>query len=100
MSRAKCKLTALIFGCLFSLDYAAAHSGPLNKLALQACVDKVKSQSCRYEGGHNNLYIGTCQHMPEKLSCVRNQPIQKLSDNQSDIENKHQHEHTNRKPNQ
>ena len=59
--------------------HAHAHSAPLSKAATQACHEKEKSQACHYEGGHADLYIGTCQYVSdENLICVRNQPIQKI----------------------
>jgi len=63
---------------LFTIGYVQAHSGPLNEIALKACDTKSRSQSCQYNGGHQDLYIGTCQYMAEALMCVRNQPIQKI----------------------
>ena len=76
----------------FTLGQANAHSGPLNEIAIKACVSKEKSQMCQYEGGHNDLYIGTCQYMADNLMCVRNQPIQFIE--QSKEKNKLKHEHT------
>ena len=76
----------------FTLGQANAHSGPLNELAIKACAIKEKSQMCQYEGGHNDLYIGTCQYMADQLMCVRNQPIQFIE--QSKEKNKLKHEHT------
>ncbi|WP_413693643.1 hypothetical protein [Psychromonas sp. KJ10-2] len=71
-------LLALGVISLFVSNAALAHSGPLNKLALQACTEKARSQACQYEGVHNDLYIGTCQYMSTALMCVRNQPIQTI----------------------
>jgi len=63
---------------------AAAHSVPLNKEALAACVDKQRSAACRYQGHHEDLYIGTCQYASdEKLICVRNKPIQSTASGQA-----------------
>ncbi len=76
----------------FLMGYANAHSGPLNELAIKACAIKEKSQMCRYEGGHNDLYIGTCQYMADQLMCVRNQPIKFIEQNKE--KNKLKHEHT------
>ena len=54
-----------------------AHSLPLNKMAVKACQEKTRSQTCQYSGHHDDLYIGTCQFASEKkLICVRNKPIQ------------------------
>jgi len=65
---------------LFFLSYSGfsyAHGGGLDKSALAACDTKKKSQECKYEGHHNDLYIGTCQYASEDLLiCVRNKPIQ------------------------
>jgi len=69
-----------------------AHSGPLNAIAVKACANKVKSQSCRYEGGHNDLYIGSCQYMADDLMCVRSQPIQKINEEITSPANSHKHE--------
>ena len=69
---------------LLTASVAHAHSGPLNKVAVEVCAQKVKSQACQYEGGHSDLYIGTCQYMSETdLICVRNQPIQKIEPDNS-----------------
>ena len=73
-----------------------AHSAPLDTQALNACKQKEKSQSCQYQGHHDDLYIGTCQLVDDKnLTCVRNQPIQKLDENAkvSDADNKSDHDH-------
>lgn len=62
---------------LLTGSYAHAHSGSLNGAALQACEMKGRLQPCQYQGGHNDLFIGTCQLVSEEdLICVRNQPIQ------------------------
>jgi hypothetical protein len=58
-----------------------AHSAPLDTQALDVCKLKEKSQSCQYQGHHNDLYIGTCQLVDDQnLTCVRNQPIIKLGE--------------------
>ncbi|RVU84617.1 hypothetical protein EOL70_10170 [Leucothrix sargassi] len=67
-------LAAASFLCI---GVASAHSGAPNGAALLACEAKERSQACQYEGAHSDLYIGTCQYMPDRLLCVRNQPIQK-----------------------
>lgn len=72
-------------------SYVNAHSGPLNAIAVKACNEKEKSDACEYEGGHNDLYIGTCQYMASALMCVRNQPIQKVEPNMSGPDEKHTH---------
>ena len=84
-------LLALGVISLFVSNAALAHSGPLNKLALQACTEKARSQACQYEGVHNDLYIGTCQYMSSALMCVRNQPIQKIEDEQPASDQTHEH---------
>ncbi|WP_299263164.1 hypothetical protein [uncultured Psychrosphaera sp.] len=62
-----------------TINTANAHSSSLNKIALEVCKQKERSQACQYNGGHNDLYIGTCQYISEHdLTCVRNQPIQKV----------------------
>ena len=77
---------------LLSASTAYAHSGSLNKIAVDVCKQKQKSQSCQYEGGHNDLYIGTCQLMSETdLICVRNKPIQKIESANTDSEKAHKH---------
>jgi hypothetical protein len=63
---------------LLLVNNAYAHSIPLNKIAVKACENKARSATCEYEGGHHDLYIGTCQHMSSDLICVRNQPIKKI----------------------
>ena len=65
---------------LLTTSYAQAHSGPLNEIAIKACAAKERSQACQYEGGHNDLYIGSCQYMSSTLMCVRSQPIQIIDD--------------------
>ncbi|WP_166425576.1 hypothetical protein [Paraglaciecola sp. 20A4] len=72
-------------------ESAHAHSGPLNVIALNACQEKAKSDACEYEGGHNDLYIGTCQYMATALMCVRNQPIQKVTPKKSGSDEEHTH---------
>ena len=81
-------LTAILFSVS---NLAFAHSGPLNKLALAACNEKLRSQACQYEGVHDDLYIGKCQYMSTALMCVRNQPIQKIINEQSESEATHNH---------
>lgn len=57
-----------------------AHSFPLNEAAIDSCVEKKRSQACQYQSHHNDVYIGTCQHLSdEQLTCVRNRPIQKIN---------------------
>ncbi len=73
----------LVFLAVFSLSLTAsnsyAHAGSQNKVAVEVCAEKVKSQACQYQGGHSDLYIGTCQLISDTdLICVRNQPIQKI----------------------
>ena len=78
---------------LFTTTLVQAHSGPLSEIAVKACDVKSRSQSCQYEDGHQNLYIGSCQYMSETLMCVRNQPIQKIeTDSVSKQEAKDTHE--------
>jgi hypothetical protein len=72
-------------------SYAHAHSGPLSEIAVKACDTKVRSDACQYEGGHQDLYIGTCQYMSTSLMCVRNQPIQLIDEKQSETEETHSH---------
>lgn len=89
----RCKLL-LLWGAVLSILINAdvyAHAGPLNELALQACDQKVKSQACRYEGEHKDLYLGTCQYMGESLMCVRNQPIQQLEPASKSAQADHSH---------
>jgi hypothetical protein len=76
---------------LIAPSYAIAHSGPLNVIAVDACNEKAKSDACEYEGGHHDLYIGTCQYMATALMCVRNQPIQKVTPKNSGTDEKHTH---------
>lgn len=82
-------LLALGVISLFVSNAALAHSGPLNKLALQACTEKARSQACQYEGVHNDLYIGTCQYMSTALMCVRNQPIQTIESDKDTSDTTH-----------
>lgn len=57
---------------------AHAHSGHLDKAALEVCKERTRSQACEYTGHHDDLYIGTCQYISDRaLTCVRNQPIRK-----------------------
>lgn len=80
---------------LLVTGYVSAHSGPLNKVAIQACGEKQKSQSCQYQDGHNNLYIGSCQYMADDLMCVRNQPIKKVDkEKDNSIQEIGEHKHT------
>ncbi|MBB1350231.1 MULTISPECIES: hypothetical protein [unclassified Pseudoalteromonas] len=83
-----------VFGMalLAAPTFLNAHAGPLNGVAVKACADKVKSQSCKYEGGHNDLYIGSCQYMADDLMCVRSQPIQKIDNGISAPIKSHTHE--------
>ncbi|MEL0646843.1 hypothetical protein V6248_05375 [Pseudoalteromonas agarivorans] len=79
----KCCLSLFGIALLVPSTFLNAHSGPLNAIAVKACANKVKSQSCRYEGGHNDLYIGSCQYMGDDLMCVRSQQIQKINSSRS-----------------
>ena len=85
------------FGLLIASSSSYAHSGPMNKLALEVCEKKEKSQACQYEDGHSNLFIGSCQYISEKdLICVRNKPIQKVETEKTETEEDlgHNHKHT------
>ncbi len=82
-SKTKLESAFLVLLAVFSFSLTAsnshAHSGSLNKVAVDVCKEKVKSQACQYEGGHSDLYIGTCQLISDTdLICVRNKPIQKI----------------------
>ena len=69
----------LILSLLINTGSANAHGGNLSESALEASEDKKRSQECKYEGHHDDLYIGTCQYVSEDiLICVRNKPIQHL----------------------
>ena len=68
----------MIIASSMTIHCVYAHSIPLNTHAVKACESKARSASCQYEGGHNDLYIGTCQYMSSNLLCVRNQPIKKI----------------------
>ncbi|MEP2650905.1 MAG: hypothetical protein ABJH06_02835 [Paraglaciecola sp.] len=87
-------ILSVILCLLLYIGDANAHAGPLNKLAVDACFEKTKSKACRYEGGHNDVYIGTCQYMGENLMCVRNQPIQPLDTSTKSTKPDHSHEDT------
>ena len=77
---------------LLTASFAHAHSGPLNNVAMKVCEAKVRSQACQYEGGHNDLYIGTCQYISDTdLICVRNKPIQKIESEKAASEEGHEH---------
>ncbi|SIS99229.1 hypothetical protein SAMN05421760_11035 [Neptunomonas antarctica] len=79
------------FSLLLTAGYSHAHSGSLNKVAVDVCEAKVKSQACQYEGGHSDLYIGTCQYISETdLICVRNQAIQKIEGSKIASEEEHE----------
>ncbi|MEL0632589.1 hypothetical protein V6237_07400 [Pseudoalteromonas carrageenovora] len=88
----KCCLSLFGMALLVPSTFLNAHSGPLNAIAVKACANKVKSQSCRYEGGHNDLYIGSCQYMADDLMCVRSQPIKKINEEITSPANSHKHE--------
>lgn len=67
------------FTFLLAVGHAYAHSAPLNKVAMEACKEKQKSQVCQYQGHHDDLYLGTCQYVSdENLICVRNKPMRKI----------------------
>ena len=74
---------------LLTASYADAHSTPLNSVAVKVCDSKARSEACQYEGGHSDLYIGSCQYMSADLICVRNQPIQKIAPLKSESEEEH-----------
>ena len=74
---------------LLTTSYVQAHSGPLNEITIKVCDAKKRSQACQYEGGHNDLYIGSCQYMSTTLMCVRNQPIQIIDDPKTHHEEVH-----------
>jgi hypothetical protein len=69
----------------------SAHSGHINEKAVEACTEKARSEACQYNGGHDDLYIGSCQYMSTTLMCVRNQPIQKIES--TEVESKETHQH-------
>ena len=77
------------FTLLLTSSYSDAHSTPLNSVAVKVCDNKARSEACQYEGGHSDLYIGTCQYMSADLICVRNQPIQKIVPLKSESEEEH-----------
>tara|TARA_R110002167_G_scaffold339500_1_gene547240 strand:+ start:6688 stop:7005 length:318 start_codon:yes stop_codon:yes gene_type:complete len=85
--------TLLVCLAAFALSlitgYSHAHSGPLNTAAVKVCDNKAKSQACQYEGGHNDLYIGSCQYMVTTLMCVRNQPIKNIEPEKNGAEEEH-----------
>lgn len=79
------------FSLLLTASYSHGHSGSLNKVAVDVCEKKVKSQACQYEGGHSDLYIGTCQYISETdLICVRNRAIQKIVSTKIESEEEHE----------
>jgi hypothetical protein len=88
-----CVVTVL----LLASSNASAHSGQLNIKALDACKLKERSQACEYQGVHNDLYIGTCQYMADTLTCVRNQPIQKLDNDPPEYPFEHLQDDTQKK---
>ena len=73
----------LAFSILLTAGYCHAHFSPLNGVAVNACENKARSEACQYQGGHNDLYMGTCQYMSTVLMCVRNKPIQKVNSNKT-----------------
>ena len=76
---------------VLTFSVASAHTGAPSDAALLVCEAKQKSQACQYEGAHSDLYIGTCQYMPDQLLCVRNQPIQKkVESEKTETEEKHE----------
>jgi len=77
---------------LLVTSYAHAHSGHLNEKAVSVCENKVRSDTCQYEGGHHDLYIGSCQYMSTTLMCVRNQPIQQIDSTETTSDHHHQDE--------
>lgn len=81
----------LATGSLLLTANVCAHAGPLNDAALLVCQQKQRSQACQYEGGHNDLFIGTCQYVSEEdLICVRNRPIQKADPDKEEAERAHE----------
>jgi len=84
-------LLSLVPTLLLTATYANAHSGPLSEIAVKACHEKVRSEACQYESGHQDLYLGTCQYMSTTLMCVRNQPIQLNDEKQAETEEIHSH---------
>ena len=87
--------TLLVFLATSTLFLTAsnshAHSGQLNSVPVKACDNKARSEACQYEGGHSDLYIGTCQYMATDLICVRNQPIQKNESKKNEPDEEHKH---------
>jgi hypothetical protein len=64
---------------LTSTSFAAlSHAGHGTQAPWQACEEKKLNQSCDYIN-HNQKAIGTCQSMNEVLMCVRNRPLQPLT---------------------
>ena len=64
----------------FTTLNVSSHDGHGNQGPWKACEEKSLAQSCSYEG-HNALYKGSCRSMNNILMCVRNQPIEKLTNN-------------------
>lgn len=91
------KQLILTISFLMVTNYALAHAGSLNKVAVKACTAKQKSQTCEYVGDHNDLYIGSCQYMADNLLCVRNQPIQQIKQTTSSSNVQHTHKDTDNK---
>ena len=84
-----CLATSIL---LLTASSSYAHSGSLNKVAVEVCKQKEKSQACQYNGGHSDLYIGTCQLISKTdLICVRNQPIKKIESAKTESEKEHKH---------
>lgn len=54
-----------------------AHQGHVDDAATTACQNKTLSSQCSYQNSHRDLYKGYCRSIMDKMTCVRNQPIEK-----------------------
>ncbi|MEP4890546.1 MAG: hypothetical protein ABJV04_11000 [Aliiglaciecola sp.] len=57
-----------------------AHQGHVDDTALLACTEKQKSDPCAYVASNLKLHKGSCQQFNQHFICVRNQPLETVTD--------------------
>ena len=60
-----------------------AHAGHIHDEAILVCSEKQQGDACNYTVGEKKRYIGTCQLFNAVSMCVRNQPIEYLSEHET-----------------
>ncbi|GAA6184744.1 MULTISPECIES: hypothetical protein [Aliiglaciecola] len=59
---------------------SVAHQGHIDDTALQACAEKAIATPCGYVSANLQLHKGSCQQFNQNLICVRNKPLETVTD--------------------